>query len=308
MQYLSAGGEWEVGLLKNARVLIVKFPSLREHERWMNLLSATKQTKEWRKFLFHLPYTDVLNILIARIFVENTRTHYLNDLLKGKVRKKIKEALNAITPILKGTSIELENLEIGKEIPLVTNVSDPVLSKTGDLHFDLDVLYRGGLSLTLQFDLTYRGIKVKRIAFAFQLMELSTRIRFFVGPPPSKRFFLGCLQVPQIELRVEQQEVQDKGLLHWLMKFVPNLSGFATNIVRDALFDDMTLPNMDDFPLPGIDDDEDDSGGDNDGNVGGEGEEGEEVEEETRQFTSEELEEMVMREDEDERSHIRLSL
>eukprot|EP00796_Vickermania_ingenoplastis_P000595 gene595-324_t len=252
VSYCSAGGKWEVDLLRTARSIIIKFPSLRENERWINLLNGTRETERWKKFLFHLPCNDVLNILIARIFVENTRTSYLDDMLRAKVAKKIEQEVKSMPSVLDGTQIFLDSLSIGTEIPLVNNVSDPVFSNSGDLHFDFDFLYRGGLTFVIRFDVTYRGWKVKGLGFVIQLLELFGRIRFHVGPPPSKRFFLGMPQMPQLDIQVTQQDVRNKGFLHWLLKIMPNLSGIARKIVRNALFEDMVLPAMDDFPFPMI--------------------------------------------------------
>lgn len=254
--YGTEEGQRQVELLRSAHQILIKFPSLRENERWLNLLNISDPTSQhWTEFLSHLPCADVLNILIARIFVENTRTSYLNNFLKEKVAKKIEIAVKSLPPQLKGTTVFLVELSIGSEIPLVTNVSDAVVNNTGDLSFDFDVLYRGGLKMVICFDITYRGVKVRQIGFTFQLLELSGRIHFLVGPPPSRRFFLGCLKMPDLQLNMTQEEVNDKGVLHWLMKFLPNLSGIATSIMKNSLFEDMMLPSMDDFPFPVVGED-----------------------------------------------------
>lgn len=252
---LSVGREVEMDLLKSARAILIKLPSLRQNERWLNLCKNHVETKKWQQTLFHLPCADLLNVLMARMFAENTKTSFLDDLLLSKMSVRVQKASETVPPTLKGSHFYLDEFKLGTQLPTISNISEAVVNSTGDLFFDFDFLYSGGLKMEIRLDIVYRGLKVRELAFRLQLQELQGRMRFYAIPPPSRKCFLSCPQMPRMELQVEQKEVTRKGLLHFLMKLLPNLSTIVSNMVRDALFEDMIFPLMDDFPFPIIGDD-----------------------------------------------------
>ncbi|ORC85879.1 uncharacterized protein TM35_000321940 [Trypanosoma theileri] len=235
--------------LSSWTAVVFKFPTRRELERWFNLLEATPQSDEWRGFIKRLPQLDVFNVVVARLFFENTRTSELRDLLIGKLRRKLHKVSRRLPKHMQG-EILLDRLELGGEIPLISNVSDPTVATSGELELDFDLLYRGGLTLTLRFSITYRSVRVPDILFNIKMLELANRMRLSVGPPPSNKLWIGSSRTPQLRLEFTQEVASHDGLLHAVLNLIPDMSKVMTNIVKVKLFEDMILPSMDDFPLP----------------------------------------------------------
>ncbi|KAH9598334.1 hypothetical protein LSM04_002779 [Trypanosoma melophagium] len=235
--------------LSSWKSVVLKFPTRRELERWFNLLQATPQSEEWRGFIKRLPQLDVFNLVVARLFFENTRTSELRDLLVGKLRRKLHKVSRRLPKHMQG-EILLDRLELGGEIPLISNVSDPAVTTSGELEFDFDLLYRGGLVLVLRFSITYRSVRVPDILFNIKMLELSNRMRLSVGPPPSNKMWVGSSRTPQLRLEFIQEVASHDGLLHAVLNLIPDMSKLMTTIVKVKLFEDMILPSMDDFPLP----------------------------------------------------------
>ncbi|KAG5483652.1 hypothetical protein CUR178_08319 [Leishmania enriettii] len=237
--------------------LAIKFPTRRVQERWLNLLQPTPESAQWHDFIIHLPQVDVFNLLIARLFFENSRANALHDLLEEKLKKKLARVSKSLPQKLRG-NIYLDALDVGGEIPLISNVSQPASSKCGDTEFDFDVLYRGGLALKIRFSILYRDIHVPDIIFSIKVLELAGRMRFIVGPPPTRKFWLGGPQPPQLRLEFTQEVASHDGILNAVLRLLPDMSKIVSNIVKVMLFEDMIFPNMDDFPWPVLGDDSDD--------------------------------------------------
>lgn len=266
----------QMELLLQARKLILKFPTLRENERWLNLLVPTDQTRRWCKLLFHLPSSDVLHIFLARLYVENTKTSYLNDLAKKKVNRKIDEVRRNFPKMAEGTAIYLEELSFGTEFPVLSNVSEPTANFNGEVIFEADVRYRGGLLMVFRFDVRWYGFRAGQVSYSFEIRELSGHVRVLIGPPPSRRLFIGFLAMPELDLHLMRTKMSESGtgFIELVTRVLPNPSVIATSIAKEALFEDMILPLMNDFPFPVLGEDEEGSGEDG-GNDDGEEEENE---------------------------------
>ncbi|KPI87570.1 hypothetical protein ABL78_3367 [Leptomonas seymouri] len=253
------GGRLDGVPLSQWGCLAIKFPTRRIQERWLNLLQATPLSTQWHEFIQHLPKMDVFNLLIARLFFENSRANTLHDLLEEKLKKKLERVSKSLPQRLRG-SIYLDALDVGGEIPLIGNVSDPTPSPCGDTEFDFDVLYRGGFAIKIRFAICYRDIRVPDIVFSIKILELAGRMRFVVGPPPTKKFWLGCPRPPQLRLHFTQEVASHDGILNAVLKLLPDMSQVASNVVTSLFFEDMVFPNLDDFPWPVLgEDDSDDS-------------------------------------------------
>ncbi|RNF26368.1 uncharacterized protein Tco025E_01328 [Trypanosoma conorhini] len=229
--------------------VLFKFPTRRELERWYNLLQATPQSEEWRVFIKHLPSLDAFNLVVARLFFENTRTSGLQDLLIGKIRRKLRRVSCKLPKHIHG-EILLTQLELGGEIPLIRGVGEPTVSPNGEVELDFDFLYRGGLKLGLRFAITFRGVRVPDIIFNIKILELSSHMRLSVGPPPSAKIWVGAPRPPQLRLEFAQEVASHDGILNAVLKLMPDMSDFASNVVKVMLFEDMVLPSMEDLPLP----------------------------------------------------------
>jgi hypothetical protein len=246
--------------------LAIKFPTRRVQERWLNLLQSTTLSTQWRDFIQHLPKMDVFNLLVARLFFENSRANTLHDLLEEKLKKKLERVSKSLPQRLHG-NIYLDALDVGGEIPLISNVSDPTPSTCGDTEFDFDVLYRGGFALKIRFAVWYREIRVPDIIFSIKVLELAGRMRFVVGPPPTKKFWLGCPRPPQLRLDFTQEVASHDGILNAVLKLLPDMSQIASNVVTSLFFEDMVFPNLDDFPWPVLGQEDEDSEAEHDGSA-----------------------------------------
>lgn len=244
--------ERQANLLLQARQLIIKFPTLRENERWLNLLNPTDQTRRWCKLFFHLPSSDVLHIFLARLYVENTKTSYLNDLAKVKVNHKIEQVTKTFPKLMAGTIISLDDLSFGTEFPVISNASDPTTSTKGEVTFGADVCYRGGLKMVIRIDVRLFDLPVGQVSYSCEIEELSGHVRVLVFPPPSERFFIGFLTMPELTLTVMRSTLNDVeyGLIPYVAKILPDLSVVVTRIAKESLFEDMICPLMNDFPFP----------------------------------------------------------
>ncbi|RNF09321.1 hypothetical protein TraAM80_02270 [Trypanosoma rangeli] len=229
--------------------VLFKFPTRRELERWYNLLQATPQSEEWRVFINHLPSVDVFNLVVARLFFENTRTSGLQDLLIAKIRRKLRRVSRKLPKHIHG-EILLDQLELGGEIPLIRGVGEPSVFPTGEVELDFDFLYRGGLKFSLRFAITYRGVRVPSIIFNIKILELSSHMRLRVGPPPSSKIWVGGPRPPQLRLEFTQEVASHDGILNAVLKLMPDMSVVMSNVVKVMLFEDMVLPSMEDLPLP----------------------------------------------------------
>ncbi|PBJ69730.1 hypothetical protein BCY84_19430 [Trypanosoma cruzi cruzi] len=229
--------------------VVFKLPTRREMERWFNLLQATPQSEEWRMFIKHLPFTDVFNLVVARLYFENTRTSGLHDLLIEKLRRKLHRVSRKLPKHIHG-EILLDQLEIGGEIPLIRGLGEPSVSPNGEIELDFDFLYRGGLKFSLRFAITYRGVRVPDIIFNIKILELSNHMRLSIGPPPSTKIWVGSPRPPQLRLEFTQEVASHDGILNAVLKLMPDMSLVMSNVVKVKLFEDMLLPSMEDFPLP----------------------------------------------------------
>nr|CCD12182.1 unnamed protein product [Trypanosoma congolense IL3000] len=236
---------------ENWKVVLFKMATRREVERWYNLLQENSQSVEWCGYIKRLTCVDTFNLVAARLYFANTGTSSLRDLLVRKIRRKLRKVSNKLPKHMNG-QIRLNRLELGEEIPLIDSVCEPVISPNGELEFDFNMLYRGGLTFSLCFNITYRGINVPDITFNVKVLRLSNQMRLSVGPPPSAKVWLSSPQTPHLQLEFAREVAECDGFLYSLLKLLPDMSAIMTTVVKVKLFEDMVLPSMEDFPLPCI--------------------------------------------------------
>ncbi|KAI5688955.1 hypothetical protein MNV84_01632 [Leishmania braziliensis] len=235
--------------------VIIKFERSRENERWHTLLSGLKEAQAWHEYAKALPNPDTLNMFLSRFFFQNMRLDNFSDVLIKLVRKQLRELPSKKFPRDLGGELILDDFLIGTQIPWISNVSEPRVSANGEVGFDFNLVYKGGeggFSLFFRLALTYCGIHIPHIVFSVKLLELETTMHVSIGPPPSKKFWIGAHKLPIVRLEVHQGCASGRGVLHRILTALPNLSGIVTNLIKLYLFSDMVLPYMDDFPLPSV--------------------------------------------------------
>ncbi|EAO00100.1 hypothetical protein C3747_78g105 [Trypanosoma cruzi] len=236
----------------NKHTIVVKFYYMREQERWQSLLEGQQEAAQWRDYLQTITTPDSFNLVLTRLFRQNMRTTALTNFIGAKLQKKFDELSMKNFPREIEGRILLDDFLIGEEVPIFSNFSSPKIVAGGEMIFDFDLLYRGGATLCLCLNLTYRGIRIPHVVFSVKIKYLSARMRVSVGPPPSKKFWLGILSPPDIRLEVHQGMQSGRGFLHRILISLPDLSPIASNLIKLYLMHDMGLPALDDFPLPSI--------------------------------------------------------
>ncbi|KAG5509883.1 hypothetical protein JKF63_07528 [Porcisia hertigi] len=235
--------------------VIMKFERSRESERWHTLLSGCEEAQAWHRYAKTLPNPNTINTLLSRFFFQNMPLNGLSDALITLIRKKLRELPSRKFPRDLGGDIILDDFLVGTQIPWISDVSEPTVSTNGEVCFDLNLLYKGGeggLTLFFRLALTYRGIRVPHIIFSVKLLELEATLYVSIGPPPSKKFWVGAHKPPVLQLEVHQGCASGKGVLHRILRSLPDLSSMVTNFLKLYLFSDMVLPYMEDFPLPSV--------------------------------------------------------
>ena len=241
--------------MDNWSCVIIKFERARESERWHTLLSGLHEARAWHDFAKMLPNPDTVNTFLSRFFFQNMRVNGLHDIIVRQIRKKLRELPSKKFPRNLGGQLVLDEFLIGTQIPWISDVSEPTISANGEVGFDFNLMYKGGeggFTLFFRLALEFLGIRVPHVVFSVKLIELEATVHISIGPPPSKKFWIGGHKPPILRLEVRQGCASGKGILHRVLTSLPDLSGVVTNLIKLYLFSDMVLPYMDDFPLPSV--------------------------------------------------------
>lgn len=234
--------------------IFLKFRYAREQERVHNLLVGMHEAVHWHEYLQTIPTPNAFNVFLSRVIFQSLRSTALANFIREKIQKSLD--IMAVKKFPRGLEgrILLDDVALNSEVPVISNVTDPLILAKGEMMFDLDMLYRGGASLLFRSCLTYRGVRIPHVTLYVKLVRAEARLRVSVGPPPSKVFWVGCLAPPDVQLEVSQGMESGHGLLHRLLTSLPNLSGIVTKLLKLYLLHEMMLPLMDDFPLPNVED------------------------------------------------------
>jgi hypothetical protein len=241
--------------MSNWSCVIIKFERARESERWYTLLKGLHEARAWHDFAKTLPNPDTVNTFLSRFFFQNMRVNGLREVLIKQIRKKLRELPAKKFPRDLGGQLVLDEFLIGTQIPWITDVSEPTVSANGEVGFDFNLLYKGGeggFTLFFRLALEFLGFRVPHVVFSVKLIELEATVHISIGPPPSKKFWIGGHKPPILRLEVHQGCASGRGVLHRVLTSLPDLSGIMTNLIKLYLFSDMVLPYLDDFPLPSV--------------------------------------------------------
>jgi hypothetical protein len=229
--------------------MVFYFPTRREMDRWANVLAATNHTYDWKQYVRTLPSLDVLNLLAARIFFENTSGRDFEHFVRGKIEAKL-NVLQLPSPL--SGHIEVADITIGGEVPLISNVSFASFSTNGEIGFDFDLHYRGGFRVVFAASFYVKSIRVPQLLFHVHVVEISGRMHVSIGPPPTNKFWIGFHSPPSVRLEFTQEVASHDGVLSSILSWIPDLSDTISNFVKVEMFEDMLLPNLDDYTLPHI--------------------------------------------------------
>ncbi|CUG86909.1 Hypothetical protein, putative [Bodo saltans] len=244
----SSGGALSAAA-QRATCMVFYFPTRREMDRWANVLAATNHTYDWKQYVRTLPSLDVLNLLAARIFFENTSGRDFEHFVRGKIEAKL-NVLELPSPL--SGHIEVADITIGGEVPLISGVSFASFSTNGEIGFDFDLHYRGGFRVVFAASFYVKSIRVPQLLFHVHVVEISGRMHVSIGPPPTNKFWIGFHSPPNVRLEFTQEVASHEGVLSSILSWIPDLSETISNFVKVEMFEDMLLPNLDDYALPHI--------------------------------------------------------
>lgn len=248
------GGVGGVDLL-SWNALVLEFSDPRQAEMWYTVLKNLDEVESWREYLRNIPISDTLNTFLGRLLFPSFRQKGLERMITRMIREKLVEVTARKFPRFLTGGIHLDDFVLGASIPWVSEVSKPAMSTHGEIGFDLNILYKGegsGFVLFFRFALSYRGIRIPRFILSIKLLELQASLHISIGPPPSKKIWVGLHRPPILRIQANQGCASGKGLLHRFLTSLPDMSGIVCNLLRLYLFSEMILPEMDDFPLPSI--------------------------------------------------------
>lgn len=235
--------------------MVVQFGQPCVTDQWYTILRGFKEANAWRRFAETMPNRQTANIFLSRFGFQNLHGVGLENALKKAIQEKLRKVCALKLPRDIGGEVKLDDFIIGRAIPWISDVSEPVVSTTGEMGFSFNMQYKGdvdGFSLFFRLDLAYRGIPLPQVVFSVKLLELKASIRASIGPPPSKKFWIGGHKPPVVRLQVRPGCASGKGILHHILTALPDISGVFTDLIKLYLFSDLILPCMDDFPLPSV--------------------------------------------------------
>jgi len=224
----------------------------READRWYTVLNQNPAAERWLKFTKSIPEgaATSFNLFVARILFENSAGPTLDEFISAKIRKKLAHV--SLPPPLAG-QLQLLDLHFGDDSPFFTNTSFTGFASTGEFGFDLDLLYRGGLTLVLSVTLQIGPLKVPNLVLEIKIGQVKGRLHMSIGGPPSNKMWVGFHEQPELSLELKQD-------IHLPpeAKFIASairgmdISEIVSEVVKTKLFEDMILPVMDDLPIPDL--------------------------------------------------------
>eukprot|EP01102_Stenamoeba_stenopodia_P018307 TRINITY_DN668_c0_g1_i3.p1 TRINITY_DN668_c0_g1~~TRINITY_DN668_c0_g1_i3.p1 ORF type:complete len:738 (+),score=124.82 TRINITY_DN668_c0_g1_i3:98-2311(+) len=188
----------------------------------------------------HLPVNATwFNAMISRLFWNFHNTTQLTALFRNKLAAKI--AL--INPPSLVEKIEIGDLVLGPNLPLIDNVQLVSLDSHGEVKVDADVRYYGGAHLTINILITVNFVSISvPLTVSATLKSLFGRMQFYCGPPPSDVFWIGFHSEPTVELEVHTEIGRHSKIVDF-----PTLAKIIIEKLKSKLIKTMVLPNMDDY-------------------------------------------------------------
>lgn len=194
---------------------------------------------------------DWFNAILARIFyhIHNQEgfIHWLGNVIQKKFNK-IKK------PSFVG-SITVQEVYVGPNLPVVSNIQLLSLSPTGEIKADCYVDYdvpQGGFHLKIQvmIDINLPGVNANvtlPIVLAFTARQLKGKLHVHITTPPSNKIWIGFYEPPSVELAINT-EIGSK----YKLSNIPKLANIIANKIKQEMIEMMVLPEMDDWPIPNV--------------------------------------------------------
>lgn len=180
---------------------------------------------------------QLISALIARVMFNVHRAAEVETLIRSKF---IQRTESIPKPFFMGELV-LEDVDIGKAAPIISNGRLHSLRHNGELVGSLDFYYPGGLSLRISTQIT-SPVTVP-IVVAVSVKKLAGRVMVKIKGPPSDRLWFGFYRLPDYEISVDP--VVSNVAITWSF-----IQSAIMKKIEAALLEFVVLPNMTDLAIP----------------------------------------------------------
>ncbi|GME74829.1 unnamed protein product [Ambrosiozyma monospora] len=181
--------------------------------------------------------TKWFNAFVGRIFLGL----YQTEEFKFFIKKKVEMRLNKIKTPGFLDDILITHIDVGHSAPFLTNPKFQSLNTEGETKIELNLLYQGGLSITLATKL-FVFKREMDITLKIKLLKLHGDVVFLIKPPPSNRLWYSFSKMPEMKLDI-QPVVSSRSMNYNVVTKI------IQNKFEDAIKESLVLPFMDDFVL-----------------------------------------------------------
>lgn len=217
------------------------------HQRFQSQIKAN--IKLLRDFqVMSIPESDRwFNLIFGRLFWSPNYKNGLKEFFHRKLNQKMQRKLSRKGSPSFLQDVHCEDIYVGEHFPLLSKARILSLNNDGSMVADADLEYCGGFSATVRATLVVDLFLQRRYRLALKVSigTGSGKVQLQIKAPPTSCFWVGFYEPPTVEIIVEPI-VQDFNLKFSKVKQI------IEKLIRDAIDDTMVLPNMDDYPLPYI--------------------------------------------------------
>ncbi|KAJ2722473.1 hypothetical protein GGI07_003309 [Coemansia sp. Benny D115] len=175
-----------------------------------------------------------LNAIFGRVFLGAYRTEWARQHFIRKMQTKFDRVEKPIFL----DRIVVSDLEIGDNVPVITNFKLESFETSGQVDASMYVHYKGGFKLVLNTGVKIGSLRMS-VSLSVVLQSLAGKMLLRFKPAPSNRFWLGFYEMPSLRLNVApvfmQKQVRYAAVSQAIEKQI-------YDIVRTTL----VLPNLDD--------------------------------------------------------------
>ncbi|KAF9978369.1 hypothetical protein BGZ73_002752 [Actinomortierella ambigua] len=190
----------------------------------------------------HHEQTRWFNAFLGRVFLSIYKTQKVKDYFIQKITRK---SMKLKRPSFLG-QIKVRSFDVGNSIPFITRTRLHDLDPSGELTAEFHLDYKGGVRVEIEVDVgigltSIKPVKVT-VVLAVLMKAISGMMTLRIKAPPTNRFWLGFQEPPKMDIVIEPI-VADKAI-----KLQMVLNAIETKI-REAIIENIVLPNMDDNPF-----------------------------------------------------------